>query len=119
MAAIVRGDDWPALFALPLPPDVQTKAGRAVGGGADVRGCADSSLYRRFRAVGLMQVRTFPQFAVYDDPDSIMVRHYQSRILGVLTPDEANQWQRAVAETGAQGAFLLAAPHHCAIGTKP
>jgi hypothetical protein len=61
VAAIVRGDDCPALLTLPLRPEVQAKAARAVGAGVLERGCADASLYSRFHAAGLRRVRKFPQ----------------------------------------------------------
>jgi SAM-dependent methyltransferase len=119
VAAIVRGDDYPALSSLSLRPEIQGKAGRAVGAGAVAGGCADASLYRRFQSAGLIHVRKFPHLAVYDDAQHVMAQFYQSRILSALTPDEAIEWQTAVAQAEAQGAFVLAIPHHCAIGTKP
>lgn len=119
VAAIVRSEDCPALLTLPLRAEVQAKAARAVSAGAVERGCADASLYRRFPAAGLIQVRKFPHLAVYDDSRSVMAQFYRSRILSALTPDEADEWQAAVAQAEALGAFVLAVPHHCAIGTKP
>lgn len=118
VAAIVRGDDCPALLTLPLSAEVQAKAARAVGAGVVERGCADASLYPRFHAAGLMQVRKFPQLAVYDDAQSTMAQYYQSRIVSALTPEEAEEWRAAVTQAEAQGAFVLAVPHHCAIGTR-
>ncbi len=120
VAAIVRGEDCPALLTLPLRAEVQAKAARAVGlAGVVERGCADASLYQRFHAAALMQVRKFPYLAVYDDAQSIMAQYYQSRIVSALTSDEAAEWRAAVTQAAAQGAFVLAVPHHCAIGTKP
>jgi SAM-dependent methyltransferase len=119
VAVIVRGDDCPALCPLPLRAEVQAKAARAVGAGAVERGCADASLYRRVHATGLRQVRKFLHLAVYDDAQHVMAQFYQSRILSALTPDEALEWQTAVAQAEVQGAFVLAVPHHCAVGTKP
>jgi SAM-dependent methyltransferase len=118
IAAIVRGDDCPALLTLPLRAEVHAKAARAVAAGVVERGCADGSLYRRFHAAGLLKVQKLPQLAVYDDARSVMGQYYQSRILSALTPDEAEEWQAAVAEAEAQRAFVLAVPHHCAVGTK-
>jgi hypothetical protein len=46
------------------------------------------------------------------------VQYYQSRALGVLSPDEVQQWHAAVAQARAEGSFVLAVPHHCAIGTR-
>jgi len=119
VAAIVRGEDCPALLTPPLRPEVQAKAARAVGAGAVERGCADASLYRRFHAAGLVQVRKFPQLAVYDESQSVMAQFYQSRIVSALAPGEADEWRAAVAQAEAHGAFVVAVGHHCAIGTKP
>jgi SAM-dependent methyltransferase len=119
VAAIVRGDDWPAMSSLALRPEIQAKAGRAVGAGVVARGCADASLYRRFQSAGLIDVRKFPQLAVYDDAQHVMTQFYQSRILSALSPDEAMEWQTAAGQAEAQRGFVLAIPHHCAIGTKP
>jgi SAM-dependent methyltransferase len=119
VAAIVRGDDYPALSNLSLRPEIQAKAGRAVGAGAVAGGCADASLYRRFQSAGLIHVRKFPHLAVYDDAQHVLAQFYQNRILSALTPDEAKEWQTTVAQAEAQAAFVLAVPHHCAIGTKP
>jgi SAM-dependent methyltransferase len=119
VAAIVRGDDCPALLSLPLRAEVHAKAARAVAAGVVERGCADSTLYRRFHAAGLTQVRSLPQFAVYDDARTVMAQYYQSRILSAVTPDEAEEWRAAVALAETQGAFILGVPHHCAVGTKP
>ena len=119
VAAIVRGDDWPALFAFPLGAEVQAKAARAVSAGSAEGGCADVSLYQRFHAADLQQVRKLPHLAVYDDAQSVMAQFYQSRILSALTPGEAIAWQSAVAQAETQGAFMLSVPHHCAVGVKP
>lgn len=48
-----------------------------------------------------------------------MAQYYQSRILSAITPGEAEEWRTAVMQAEAQGAFMLAVPHHCAVGTKP
>jgi hypothetical protein len=119
VAAIVRGDDCPALLSLPLRAAVHAKAARAVAAGVVERGCADSTLYRRFHTAGLTEVRSLPPFAVYDDAHSVMAQYYQSRILSTLTPGEAEEWRAAVALAETQRAFLLGVPNHCAVGTKP
>jgi len=118
VAAIVRGDDCPALLTLPLRAEVHAKAARAVAAGVVERGCADGTLYRRFHTAGLIQLQSLPQLAVYDDARSVMALYYQSRILSAVTPDEAEEWRVAVTQAEVQGAFVLGVPHHCAIGTK-
>jgi len=118
VAAIVRGEDWPMQLALPLREELRARVARGMAAGVTERGCADASLYRRFRAAGLTQVRSLPQLAVYDDPGSLMVQTYQGRGLGVLTPAELQEWQAATAQVRTQGGFVLAVPHHCAVGTR-
>ncbi|MGH7310988.1 MAG: methyltransferase domain-containing protein, partial [Candidatus Rokuibacteriota bacterium] len=119
VAAIVRGEDWPTQLSLALPDELRARVAKAMGAGVTAGGCADASLYRRFKAAGLTDVRTLPQLAVFDDPDHLLVQYYQSRALGVLTPGEAQEWHAAMAQAAAQGSFVLAVPHHCAVGTRP
>jgi SAM-dependent methyltransferase len=118
IGAIVRGDDCPALVTPRVRPEIEVKAARAVAAGVVERGCADTSLYRRFHAAGLVGVRKLPQLAVYDESD-MMAEFYQSRIMGVLSPGEADEWQTATAKAQRERGFVIAVPHHCAVGTKP
>jgi SAM-dependent methyltransferase len=118
VAAIVRAADAPALCTLPLRAELQAKAAQAMSAGPSLAGgCADAGLYRLFHAAGLTDVRKFPQLVVYDS-GSVVAQLYKSRILGALAPDEAAEWQAAAVEADAQGGFVLAVPHHCAIGTR-
>ena len=71
------------------------------------------------RLLQLLRHFGLPQLAVFDDPDHLLVQYYQSRALGVLTPGEAQQWHAAMAQARAQGNFVVAVPHHCAVGTRP
>jgi ubiquinone/menaquinone biosynthesis C-methylase UbiE len=80
-------------------------------------GCDDASLYRRFREVGLSQVKMFPQFATFDDRERL--QSLQGEILPTLSAEEATEWRAAVAQAEAAGTFLIATPFHCAVGTKP
>jgi hypothetical protein len=36
-----------------------------------------------------------------------------------LRPEDAPEWQHAVAHAQAEGTFFIAQPFHCAVGTKP
>jgi SAM-dependent methyltransferase len=117
IAAIVRGDDCPALLTPRVRPEVEAKAVRAVGAGVVAHGCADVSLYRRFHAAGLIDVRKFPQLAVYDESD-FMSEFYQGRIASALSPGELEEWQAAAVKSQDERGFVIAVPHHCAVGTK-
>jgi hypothetical protein len=87
--------------------------------GAAPAGCADTSLYRRFHAAGLTRLSCFAQFAVLAADEASRITVIKQRILAALTPDEAAEWQSAMARSEAEGTFFIATPHHCAIGAKP
>jgi hypothetical protein len=86
--------------------------------GVSVGGCADASLYRRFHQAGLTAVKMLPQLAAFDGTATVLLEFLLNRLLPTLTPDEAQEWQRAHAQAEADGTFWIAWPHHCAVGTK-
>lgn len=120
VAVIVRACDRPFLMNLPLRDELQRKV-EAPGGwapGAEVRGCADASLYRRFHRAGLTQVKMFPQLAAFDSSATVLMQLLQGRLLPTLSREEAKEWQTARAQAEAEGTFFISWPHHCAVGTK-
>jgi ubiquinone/menaquinone biosynthesis C-methylase UbiE len=121
VAAIVRAYDRPFLMNLPLQPALHRKVEEPSGWapGAEVRGCADASLYRRFQQAGLTQVQMFPQWAAFDRSATVVIQFLQNRLLPTLSPEEAQEWQRARAQAEAEGTSFIAWPHHSAVGTKP
>jgi hypothetical protein len=83
-------------------------------------GCADATLYQRFRRAGLIELTCFPQLASVDPPQISRIAVMKRRILATLTTgQERAEWQAAVAQAEADGTFFIATPHHCAVGTKP
>ena len=38
---------------------------------------------------------------------------------GVLSAEETQEWHEGMAQAVAEGTYLIAAPFHCAVGTKP
>jgi ubiquinone/menaquinone biosynthesis C-methylase UbiE len=116
VGVIVRAVDMRSVTNLPLSTALKAKVEALPNGVAGERGCADVSLYRRFRQVGLSDVRMFPQLATYSD--SKRLHDVQERILGVLSPEEAQEWTLAVEHAEAEGTFFIALPFHCAVGTK-
>ena len=62
VGAIVRAQDMSWWSNLPLNPALRAKVDRAgvLGGGVSPTGCADASLYSRFCAAGLIDLRFFP-----------------------------------------------------------
>ena len=84
------------------------------------RGCADASLYRRFRQARLSEVKMLPQMAVYDEESgAIALQISDQSIIPALTSDEAVEWRAAVAQAEEEGTFFIAQPFHVAVGTKP
>jgi SAM-dependent methyltransferase len=121
VAVVVRAVDMPSWVNLPLGAAVRTKADQPgmVSGGVAAAGCADASLYRRFRSAGLTRLSCFPQFAVPSPAEISRIAFIKQRILATLTGEEASAWRTAVAEAEEDGTFFIAAPYHCAVGTKP
>jgi ubiquinone/menaquinone biosynthesis C-methylase UbiE len=118
IASIVRATDMPTWTSPVLSAALRAKTDRP-GGGVASAGCADTSLYQRFHAAGLTRLSCFPQFAVLGVHEASRITIIKQRILATLTPDEAAEWQSAMARSEADGTFFIATPHHCAIGTKP
>jgi SAM-dependent methyltransferase len=121
VAVIVRAVDMASWVNLPLSAAVRAKADvpGMVSGGVAAAGCADTSLYRRFRSAGLTRLTCFPQFAVLGPGEISRIAIIKQRILAELAGEEAAEWRSAVAQAEADGTFFIAAPYHCAVGTKP
>ncbi len=117
VAVIVRATDMPWWFNIPLRAEVKAKLD-VPGGNVEPEGCADASLYRRFRQVGLVNVKGFPVMAAYDDARGPMARFFRNDIES-LSREEAEEAWAAVGQAEAEGTFFFAWPHHCAVGTKP
>jgi SAM-dependent methyltransferase len=112
--------DLPRWVNLPLRADLKATVeapGFLLGGGKSAAGCADASLYRRFRAAGLVGVQMFPQLYGFDAGP--FRAEPAAAIRAALGPEEAREWDAAVAHAEADGTFVIAYPCHCAVGTKP
>ncbi len=119
IGCVVRAADMHRLISLPLDPELKTKV-ETLGvliTGAEPDGCADATLYSRFKEAGLKNVRTFSFYAA--SFDKARLQKLQGYILSALDQEEKKQWHKAFAQTNAQGTFFISFPHHCAIGTKP
>jgi hypothetical protein len=103
--------------AYPYPHATAVEGDGIIGGGMAPRGCADASLYRRFHALGLTDLKCFPQL-VSVVPGQPRLERYQQQILAALSPAEAETWRRAVAQAETEGTFFIAQVYHCAVGTK-
>ena len=116
---IVRAVDAPCLVNLPVSAALKQKVEvpGVMGGGVGDGGCADASLYRRFRLAGLSHVKMFPQLAAFSyGPQR---QYYQNEAIAILSDGEGREWRAATAQAEAEGTFFMAQPFRCAVGTKP
>jgi ubiquinone/menaquinone biosynthesis C-methylase UbiE len=121
IAAIVRSLDLPPWANLPISTALRAKVDTPglIGAGVAAAGCADASLYRRFYAAGLTELRCFPQLVAITPAEISRFTISQQQILAMLTAEEAAEWRSAAAQAEAQRTFFIATGHHCAVGTKP
>ena len=122
IGAIVRSQDMSWWSNLPLSPALRAKVDGAgvLGAGVSPTGCADASLYRRFCAAGLVNLRFFPQHvAAMPEIEPIRAAGLEQQVRALLSAEELAEWDRAAAAAKAEGSFFIAQPHHCAVGTKP
>jgi SAM-dependent methyltransferase len=119
VGVIVRAVDFPFVINLPLRPALKTKAQNFPNGAVTEKGCADSSLYDRFHRAGLIDVKKFPQLAVYDSASPLFLGFTLSLTYGKLAQNEQEEWNTVLSAEGVKEAFFISAPYHCAVGTKP
>jgi SAM-dependent methyltransferase len=119
VAAIVRSLDLPLWANAALGPAVRAKVDMPGMGGVAPAGCADASLYQRFRKAGLTGLTCFPQLDSLDPLQISRMAFLKQRILANLSEAEGAEWQSAVVQAEADGTFFIATPYHCAVGTKP
>jgi ubiquinone/menaquinone biosynthesis C-methylase UbiE len=116
VAVIVRAVDMWSFINVQLHTALKAKVEALPNGVAGEYGCADASLYRRFRTAGLEAVHMLPQLAA--EADAKRLHAIQQRILSHLSADEAEEWRAAVTQSEAAGTFFIALPYHGAVGTK-
>jgi len=117
VGVIVRAEDINSWTNIALEATLKAKAELPRGNVAE-KGCADGSLYRRFRDAGLVSLKLFPQLAAFklSEPHGIRM---EAGILAALSPEESAQWRTAAASPDARDFLFIARPFHCAVGTKP
>ena len=118
IGVVVRSQDMPWWANLSLSDAVRAKVDRPyyLGWGVATEGCADASIYTRFANAGLINLRLFPQLVAREPERAYRL---ETRIVASLNADETAEWHQAAAVAKASDTFLIAQPHHCAIGTKP
>jgi SAM-dependent methyltransferase len=119
VAVLGHAHDMPQWINLPLPAALKARleAPGWDGVSSHPQGCHEASLYARFQRSGLSRIKMFPQLTEFDAPDRL--QQIQAGILPVLSPEETDIWQHAVARAEAEGTFFVTRPFHCAVGTKP
>jgi ubiquinone/menaquinone biosynthesis C-methylase UbiE len=115
VAVVVRAVDMHSFVNLPLRAALKARVEALPNGTAGAHGCADASLYRRFREAGLRHIKMLPQLATYDGAHA---HAFHERVLTALSPEEQHEWHTAIAQAEAAGPFFVALPFHCAVGTK-
>ena len=116
VGVIVRAEDVNSWVNLPLEATLKAKA-ELPRGNVGEKGCADGSLYRRFRDAGLVALKMFPQLAPFklSEPHG---KRMEAGILAALSAEEAAQWRAAADSPEARDFLFIARPFHCAVGTK-
>jgi SAM-dependent methyltransferase len=118
IGVIVRAVDLPTFWALDLPPETLAKVNIPIHS-VSPGGCADASLYRRFRASGLTEMAMFPHMMTTTRADGPLWKYTEPFALSLLAPAEVAAWHRAKARAIAEDTALMGRPMHCAVGTKP
>jgi hypothetical protein len=116
---VVRAADRQFWTNLALRSDLLAKIKSAPSAGAADHGCADASLYQRFRAAGLRDLKMGPQLATHRPEQGVeFLRNFSARILHALVGDEPEECRALLARSIGDGTLLWADPYHCAVGTS-
>ena len=121
VAVIVRTIDMPWWVNAPLGRELKAKVeapSAQKGSGVAARGCADATIYRRFHAAALTNLRAFLQFQTVTAAEPRLAG-FEQQLEATLNAEEAQEWRSAVARAKTEGTFFMAMPLHCAVGTKP
>src|SRR5215472_9032507 len=108
IAAIVRSLDMPWWINAALSPTVRGKVDAPGRGDVAAAGCADESLYERFRRAGLVGLTCFSQLTSVDATQLSRIAVLKQMILASLTEEERVEWESAVAQAEANGTFFIA-----------
>jgi ubiquinone/menaquinone biosynthesis C-methylase UbiE len=115
VGVVVRAVDMQSVVNVPVRSELKAKVAALPNGTAGAKGCADASLYQRFRDAGLQNVQMLPQLATYA---GARAHAADERIEAALSPAELAEWRTAVARAESAGTFFIALPFHCAVGTR-
>ncbi|MFT5391415.1 MAG: ubiquinone/menaquinone biosynthesis C-methylase UbiE [Gammaproteobacteria bacterium] len=118
VAVIVRAIDAHSICSVDVESDVKSiieAPYRSVG----EHGCADASLYRRFRESVLSHCEFFPHLLTLRDPAGAAWRYREPFFLAQLDDEQVQRWEAAKARAVQSDQFVFASGLHCAVGTKP
>ena len=119
VGVICRALDLRWVMNAPVEPELRAKLEVEGIGGVDKLGCADASLYRRFREAGLNDIAAFPHLTPFTVTDTGILDFVEGGRLDAVTSEEAEAWRAARVKAEEDGSFFIAWPHHCAVGKKP
>lgn len=114
---MIRAEDVMSFTNLPLRAELKRKV-ETPRGNVSEGGCADATLYRRFRDAGLVSLKTFPQLVPFalNEPHG---KRLEDGVIAILNEQEANEWRAATQAARGRDLWFIARPFHCAVGTKP
>lgn len=117
IGVMIRAEDMMSFTNVALRAELKTKIVSPRGNVSD-GGCADATLYRRFRDAGLVSLKMFPQLVPFR-PCEAHGKRLEAGIVAVLSPAEASEWRAATQTPEVRELLFIARPFHCAVGTKP
>jgi ubiquinone/menaquinone biosynthesis C-methylase UbiE len=118
VGVIVRAKDVPYFVNLPLDPTIKAKVEHPSAQGSDAGpdGCADATLYNRFQASPLTNVKMFPYLAALNEP--FIIDFFRDTVSSILDDAERAALHAACKQARVDGTFVFSYPHHCAVGRK-
>jgi SAM-dependent methyltransferase len=117
VAIMVRSVDIPWWINLPLSDSAMAKVVWADRTLVADNGCGDASLVARMVSAGLQSVTMSPQLAS-QAPGPYSDQTF-ARMRAELSPSEALEWDRCLAEARAAGTLTMASSYYLAVGMKP
>ncbi len=110
IGVICRAVDLTSWANAHIDAELRAKIEATAVGSVEEHGCADASLYRRFRDAGLKDVVTFPHLTPFTRSDSVVIRFMEGSRLADATPEEKSAWSAARAQAEADGSFFITWP---------
>src|SRR5262249_61579137 len=114
---MVRAKDMTAFVNAPWRAELKAKMEIPRGNVAE-KGCADASLYQRFREAGMASVKIFPQLVTFglDEPHG---QRLEAGILATLSDAETKEWRAATSSVPGRELGFISKPFHFAVWEKP